>query len=329
MAGSGEKVNYSVRTSKSIERKMMCEIIGCLEHITSVKDYRYIGMGAKFFTDFVLMHKKFGISEMLSLETKRSPEEVRRFNFNKPYNCIQIEFKNTTEWLNSTNYKWKDKNDIIWFDYDGSLRLNQITDIALAVKKVKSCSIIFASTNIDFLKNMKEEKPKERLETYCSLINEEAFTKHLTVKDFAGEAGIMKTIADTFNIAIEDAVVESNKVKTNQNNKIYVDQIAYFTYSDSFTQMITLGWIIYTEFHKDAIHKCGIDKLPFYRGKGLEPYNITVPVLTYKEISVLNKNMPEYQYPIEEAPFLTKDEVDEYSKIYRYYPTTIETGLVL
>src|SRR5574344_888363 len=197
MAGSGEKVNYSVRTSKSIERKMMCEIIGCLEHITSVKDYRYIGMGAKFFTDFVLMHKKFGISEMLSLETKRSPEEVRRFNFNKPYNCIQIEFKNTTEWLNSTNYKWKDKNDIIWFDYDGSLRLNQITDIALAVKKVKSCSIIFASTNIDFLKNMKEEKPKERLYTYCSLINEEAFTKHLTVKDFAGEAGIMKTIADT------------------------------------------------------------------------------------------------------------------------------------
>ena len=56
--------------------------------------------------------------------------------------------------------------------------------------------------------------------------------------------------------------------------------------------MITLGWIIYTEFHKDAIHKCSIDKLPFYRGKGLEPYNITVPVLTYKGISVLNKNMP-------------------------------------
>ena len=201
------------------------------EHITALRTTDILGWESKFFTDFVLMHKKFGISEMLSLETKGLQKRLEGLILIKPYNCIQIEFKNTKNGSIVQIINGKIRMILFGFDYDGSLRLNQITDIALVVKKVKSCSIIFLQVRILIFKNMKEEKPKERLETYCSLINEEAFTKHLTVKDFAGEVGIMKTIADTFNIAIEDAVVESNKVKTNQNNKIYVDQIAYFTYS--------------------------------------------------------------------------------------------------
>ena len=54
------------------------------------------------------------------------------------------------------------------------------------------------------------------------------------------------------------------------------------------------------------------------------PYDISVPNLTYKELSVLNKNMPEANFPIKEAEFFQEDEVEAFKKIYRYYPATFE-----
>ncbi len=328
MAGSSVKVNYSVRTSKSIERKMMCEMIARLEHFSRVSEYRYIGMGSKFFTDFVLMHKTFGITDMYSLETKRSEDDIKRFSFNKPFNCIKMIFKNSKEWLNSTQFPWKEKRDVIWLDYDGSFSINQITDLELCVKKVKSGSVVFVSTNVSFINEFRELSPKKRLEKYTELVKNGDYTNHLTAKDMAGD-NIFKVVADTFNVAVNNGISECNKVIQKDSKLLNVDQIAYFLYADSSTPMITLGWIVYNNFDKEEIGKCGMCDLEFSRKCGDAPYSITVPVLTYKEIAVLNKNMPDCSYPIEEASFLSQDEVEGYKKIYRYYPTTIETGLVL
>ena len=68
MAGSSVSVNYNIRPCKSIERKMMCEIIARLAIFEQLHNYRYIGMGAKYFTDFSLLHKRFGINKMHSME---------------------------------------------------------------------------------------------------------------------------------------------------------------------------------------------------------------------------------------------------------------------
>ena len=80
MAGSGEVVNYNIRPCKNIERKMMCEMISCLATVDELSEYRYIGMGAKYFVDFIQMHKKFGIKEMYSLETMRTDEVKKRYH---------------------------------------------------------------------------------------------------------------------------------------------------------------------------------------------------------------------------------------------------------
>ena len=328
MAGSSEKVNYNIRTCKSIERKMMCDMIACLEHVAVVANYRYVGLGAKYFTDFVLMHKQFGITEMYSLETRRSENEKERFLFNRPLNCINIEFQSTTEWLNSNKFRWKEKNDIIWFDYDGPFSINQVSDIGLCVKKVISGSAIFVSTNASFVNDFRELQPKDRLEKYTEMVGDENYTKHLNVKNFAGDK-IYSVIANTFNVAVQNGIAERNQVIENESKRLNAKQIVFFNYADSITPMITLGWIIYNNYDEEEIKKCGFEKFDFYRAEGDSPFLIDVPPLTFKELSILNKNMPECQYPIEEAPFFTKEEVDGYKKIYRYYPTTIETGIVL
>ena len=59
------------------------------------------------------------------------------------------------------------------------------------------------------------------------------------------------------------------------------------------------------------------------------PYDITVPNFTYKELAILNQNMPNVVYPIEGADFLEEEEVNAYRKIYKYYPPTFETSIAL
>ena len=56
MPGSDQLINYQLRPSKSIERKMMCELVKQIQIIEGTNELRYIGMGAKYFTDFLLFH---------------------------------------------------------------------------------------------------------------------------------------------------------------------------------------------------------------------------------------------------------------------------------
>ena len=56
-----------------------------------IKNYRYIGMGAKYFVDFSLLHKEFGIDNMYSMEINSAEKNRKRFEFNKPFNCIKMQ----------------------------------------------------------------------------------------------------------------------------------------------------------------------------------------------------------------------------------------------
>lgn len=104
MAGSSDSVNYNIRPCKSIERKMMCELISRLAAFDRIDNYRYIGMGAKYFADFSLLHKEFGIHKMHSMEIKSDEKSKKRFEFNKPFNCIKMEFGNSSDILNSARF---------------------------------------------------------------------------------------------------------------------------------------------------------------------------------------------------------------------------------
>lgn len=118
---SNMTVNYTIRPCKSVERKMMCEMISAIGETSPITDstLRYIGMGAKFFTDFSMIHRLFGLTEMYSIEKSSAPEDIKRFDFNKPYKCIKMIHQKTTDFLLSTKFPAKDKRNIIWLDYDG------------------------------------------------------------------------------------------------------------------------------------------------------------------------------------------------------------------
>ena len=63
-------------------------------------------MGAKYFTDFLLFHNEFGVTDMISIEAER--ERAMRYEFNKPLKSIQMIYGTTNEVLPKlTNLKKK------------------------------------------------------------------------------------------------------------------------------------------------------------------------------------------------------------------------------
>jgi Putative O-methyltransferase len=82
--------DYRIRTNKNAERKMLADAFRCLSSFEHIENYRYIGFGSITFADFVLFHKVLNISDMISIEAKADYKS--RFNFNKPYRCIRMEY---------------------------------------------------------------------------------------------------------------------------------------------------------------------------------------------------------------------------------------------
>lgn len=327
MSGSSVSVNYNVRPCKSIERRMMCEMISRLSAFDQIYNYRYIGMGAKYFADFSLLHKEFGIEEMYSMEINSDEKNKERFDFNKPYNCIKMLFGKASDILNSNRLQWDNKKNIIWLDYDGGIKSEQLQDVENCVGKVDSGSLIFISFNSDLGKDFDKKLPKDKLDLYCSRLENETLVKLLTPKDVSKEK-IYQTTNKMFDMVVKNKVLERNSTILNVNEQYQYRQVVYFKYNDSKTIMLTMGWIVFNNKDIKKYDNCKFTNLGFYNNSNT-PYDITVPNFTYKELTVLNRNMPDVKYPIKEAQFFSEDEVETYRKIYKYYPATFETSIVL
>lgn len=68
MSKSGDKIDYSLRIQKSIERKIFGDVIRTLYYFGPIEDYRYIGFGSFYFKDFLMFHEDFSIHKGVSIE---------------------------------------------------------------------------------------------------------------------------------------------------------------------------------------------------------------------------------------------------------------------
>jgi len=65
---SYHKINYNLRSSKSIERKIVFEVIREIIPLDQLKQYQYVGFGSPFYTDFRIVHKELGIGSLICIE---------------------------------------------------------------------------------------------------------------------------------------------------------------------------------------------------------------------------------------------------------------------
>lgn len=312
MSGSDQMINYQVRPAKSVERKMMCELVKQIQIIRGIDELRYIGMGAKYFTDFLLFHNEFGVSDMISIEAKR--ERAIRYEFNKPLKNIQMIYGTTNEVLPQIE-GFERKMNLVWLDYDGAFSAEMIYDIETLCRNLYNGSMFFISCNYSFRGNVPSEKMESFKKSAKDFFDETMDKKMYTNKNMP------KIIMNIINQQISGVMEKRNRI--NPTNKLQYMQLLFFTYNDG-APMMTIGGIIVDDKLKEGINRAELNKKLMFVSMGETPFEIEIPKLTYKEIQFILRQIPisdaEYEVNKEKYFEIGLDEIRKFEKIYRYYP---------
>jgi hypothetical protein len=332
--GSSRKINYLLRPAKNIERKMLVEAFRCLKGFGRLNSYQYVGFGSHFFSDFKLIHRSLGVPQMINIE---ADEEARaRFEFNRPFTCIQLKFGSSTSVLPKLDLKRK---TILWLDYDNPLNPTVLNDVKTACTKAVSGSVLVVTVDTRVEPPSNPDDDLEKTSSSQSWLSEdddpEKMRKYLTEnlgnrvppgirnKDFVGwrTAAVYRTIIDN----------EIRKTLSDRNGALKADkQIQYqqlfnFEYQDT-AKMLTVGGLLYEKRHAKSAANCDFASLFFVRSDK-KPYRIVFPTnLTLDEIRYLDKNLPRRTSP-PRGFLISRGDMDAYAEVYRYFPAFVEAEL--
>jgi len=322
MAGSYEKINYSLRPAKSIERKMLCDAFRRLSAFGKVENYQYIGFGSTYFSDFILFHKALGITNMISIE--KDEENKERFMFNRPFRCVKLEFGQSNEVLSKLNW---DAKSILWLDYDGRLDSRVLADVRFFCLYAYPGSVIVVSVNahpISRPDNVElSQLPAHRLQKLREDVGDEKVPPDIKGKDFA-KWGTAKNFRRIINSEILQTLNE-RKVGHASGTNFFYQQLFNFHYADG-AKMLTMGGLLYDKGQKDVLAQCDFKNLSFYQ-EDEEPYVIEVPNLTYREIRHLDTQLPIKEDELPTLSAVPKEDIEKYAKMYRYFPTFTEADI--
>lgn len=305
---SFESINYMIRPNKNVERKLILSTLNRLGREFPVVNYRYVGFGSMWFSDFVLMHKALGICDMVTIENQKS--RARRVEFNKPFGCISVRMEDAATALGEV---LDEKPSIVWLDYDGPLKNAVSGDVETAIGAMSVGSMLLVTVNamVDQLRGHKDHDNEDLSETdYLVTICEDESLRsranELTRVQFPGLA------ASILHGKIKSAVLEKKPGCDYQ-------PIWCYKYADD-ADMITVGGMIVNEEAAQKYTRSNASELHHVSGEVL--YNIELPILTEKEKRALDKRLPsDTPLKLKDIEFeLRPSELEAYQRFYLEYP---------
>jgi hypothetical protein len=327
MSNSGRKVNYSVRPAKNMERKMMRDMFMRLFPFSPLSEYCYLGFGSKYFVDFSLFHKSLHINRMISIEADSINRQ--RYQFNKPFDCIDIKFGHSQDVLPTLKYENK---TIAWLDYDAKFALFMLGDISTLVERLLSGSVITLSYNsepytTDGLKDENGNMPNDPYrKKFTEIVGIDNIPIGFDERGWRNHKNFSKFLRKAVNARLTRAISERNLTLA-PSEQLKYEQIMYFDYSDG-QKMSTVSFIIYSEADTISFESCRFSGLPFFKGSD-ESYNIEVPNLTIKEIRHLMEKMPITGVFDDFNPkIFTEKDVTSFAANYKYFPSFNEIEIM-
>lgn len=311
MPGSDQKINYQVRPAKSIERKMLCDLIREMQLIRADDEMRYIGLGAKYFTDFLLLHNEFGVTDMISIEAEK--ERQIRYDFNKPLKCIQMWYGTTNEILPQIE-GFDEKMNLIWLDYDNAFDDTMLIDIETICRNIDVGSMFFISCNYSF----KGGIPSEKMESFKNSVGD--YFDDTIEKKYYSTKKIPIIIKKLIDTQIYNVIEMRNRL--DQRNLEYL-QLLFLTYKDG-APMMTIGGVLVDNELKIKIANRKLYEKYLFTSCDETIFAIDIPKLTNKEIQLILENIPiskdEFECDEEKFHGIQYEEICKFEKIYRYYP---------
>lgn len=318
---SFENINYNLRTNKSIERKMISEVIQRLSIISDLNNYRYIGLGSTYFTDFTLFHKYLGMNKMISIEKEKNNKA--RFEFNKPFACIEMNFGEASNIL--PNLELDKHLNIIWLDYDGKIDDYMFSDIASIITNSKIGTLFLISVNVEASPGNKETKMKEIIDKVGKNRIPVGF------EDISlNNKNLPKLVYEMIDTQIKKSILEKSG---GDDDILEYKQLFHYLYKDG-AQILTVGGILINSQLKAKFKIMKTEDIK-HVSSNENPFKIECPNLTYKEVHFLNNILPcELEMKTngiiknKEFKKLPLNHIDmiNFEKIYRYYPNFAETN---
>ena len=326
---SYEKINYLLRPNKSVERKMVCEMLSSISTVKDLTSYQYIGFGSTYFADFSLFHRNLGISQMISIEGEERAQD--RCEFNKPFSCIELKIGKSSNVLPNLNIN--SKNSIVWLDYDGIISEAVFSDINTVVGMMKPDSFFVLSINAELkiLHMDSEEDDEDDLkQILISKIGEQRFPNQYLEKELTNQL-YLKILYQCIMQEIHTVIQKRNGM---EEKKVRFHQSIHFVYRDG-ARMLTVGGFLFQEDQEEShLNKMGIRHLSFYRNSS-NAYSIKCPILSFREIQALNSHLPckamDKKGMFEDNELnnfpIDNREINQYALLYRYFPSFVETLL--
>lgn len=312
MSDSGQKINYTLRPAKCVERKILCELLIKFKTPIPIHKYRYIGFGSFYFSDFVLFHNQLNIDQMISIEKSSNKE---RYLFNKPYNNIEIYFGDSETALSTgIDFSNQEIKNVIWLDYDEAFHGGMISDLLTVSQKVSKDSFVFISLNPSI--------PKDEDDCRLPYLKKEAtsYLPRLEERDISNET-IPSIVYDVFYAAIQKSLLSRN---VKEESPVLATSIFFIKYRDG-APMLTIGYYYTDSSGLESIQPT-LSNIPWVN-TGKSPQKLSIPCLTRSEIRELNRMLP--GTPIsnihDRMPYLSEADIEKYISVYKYYPNYLDS----
>jgi hypothetical protein len=312
MTGSYREIDYRIRPAKHAERLMMCEAFRRLRFGT-VESYQYVGLGSVYFSDFALFHRALRIDSMVSIEAEIQDEQ--RFMDNRPYANIRMLCGQTTTELPKVDLSLR---SIVWLDFDGRLSRGILEDIRSVVTRICSGSVLVVSVQCrpETVDAAASNNPRARVEKMEKDLGSERVNPDWDDERLLGW-GTARTFREIILNEIE-AVVSQRNGSRPAAQRIEFEQVFNFHYKDG-ANMLTVGYVFFDRGQRGLFDEAAFDQLDFVK-RGEEPFRIDIPLLTQRELRLLEKQMPpDPTRPLELGSMPARD-AERFVKIYRHFP---------
>lgn len=305
---SFDKINYSLRPSKTIERALAFEGTQQLRTAMNLIDPVYIGFGSIWFTDFQIAHKLLGIRDLISIEGDAIG--YARACFNAPYKTVRVRNQLSSDALpdlyadGSINSRpW-----IVWLDYDDILTQIAVDDIRSVIENAPTNSLLLVTLDVS---EDDYGKPKDRRELLKSLLGT-VVDDELEREDF--DERLPETIGSLLTGFMTSAAVASGRPGG------FVPAFD-MVYRDTAT-MLTVGGVLPTVGTVPAVREVvGSPAWP-----GIVRQRILAPHLTVKEAATLQAELPSARRltraKVRRLGFdLADEQLAAFERYYRYFPS--------
>ena len=307
------KVNYPLRPSKQVERKLLVELLhqlGTAVPEYDIREYTYIGFGSVYYTDFVLFHKYLYMDRMICVEGSDIPN---RMEFNRPYEFIELRMARFSDVIRELD---RGHPYVMWLDYDTGLTGEELLDVQNAIQVLPPGSVFLVTVDAE------PRVPHDPLKTHVELRKRalrqfredcgDLYPERLELRHFTDEA-LPEVLATIIRNQIKAATLSRGEVE--------FAQLVNFRYKDG-AQMVSLGGVVDSPERVARMKASSLIDLPFVHDAE-DPLPISVPHLTLREKLWLDQNSGT------SAPAFELDEgmLENFLAYRRYYPSYYEALL--